>query len=640
MANQKITECRPRNIIILSDGTGQRGGLYVDETRSNIYKLYRAARVAPDSTIDPGRQAAFYDPGLGTLQPGGTSIERAFRWLYNFVSQATGLGITRNIIDCYAAIVQLWRPGDRIFLFGFSRGAYTVRCLASVICYCGIPTSEQDGKPLRRDLGNARRVATRAVKSVYQHVSSPRDAKYTLQRRQLAVQFRADYRSNHAGTTDTPNAFPFFIGVFDTVASLSNTGSLVVLCLMYAALHLGLAGTLSLLLAPFSFWYWFGWLAIGAFGLVIAAYVYTHLKFSFSLRQHFFWDVIHLTTFRQRFYDQYLRPEILYARHAISIDERRNDFQRVPWGARQTDYWKAERKVDSFEQVWFAGNHADIGGGYPENESRLSDISLQWMIDQATDARLGDDALLVDRAVLKPSGRADGMQHDETQSSVFRWVKKTLREPLPQAPLHASVLERFELNEIQQYDIMAPYRPEALRTHDRLTGYYADVPLPRVTGWQWFQLYRKSFRVALARRLDAICGAMLSRIYPSDWTPEPPMDDNKRILTPDSIVSLIGLLALVAVAGLGAWIWLFWQIVPWLREGVWHSYPVATFFHPRTNWIGLQFITNWLVALPVTFVLAIFGVALFWGFGLISTKMYQCASRDARRARTDESLIG
>jgi hypothetical protein len=71
----------------------------------------------------------------------------------------------------------------------------------------------------------------------------------------------------------------------------------------------------------------------------------------------------------------------------------------VPWGARQTDYWTVERKVDAFEQVWFAGNHADIGGRYPENESRLSDISLQWMIDQATDARFGDDALLVDRGV-------------------------------------------------------------------------------------------------------------------------------------------------------------------------------------------------------------------------------------------------
>jgi hypothetical protein len=42
----------PKNIVILSDGTGQRGGLFFDERRSNIYKLYRASRSGPDSTVD------------------------------------------------------------------------------------------------------------------------------------------------------------------------------------------------------------------------------------------------------------------------------------------------------------------------------------------------------------------------------------------------------------------------------------------------------------------------------------------------------------------------------------------------------------------------------------------------------------
>src|SRR5450631_121888 len=46
---------KPRNILIYSDGTGQRGGLYFDEARTNIYKLFRATRVAPDSTIDPDK---------------------------------------------------------------------------------------------------------------------------------------------------------------------------------------------------------------------------------------------------------------------------------------------------------------------------------------------------------------------------------------------------------------------------------------------------------------------------------------------------------------------------------------------------------------------------------------------------------
>ena len=71
---------------------------------------------------------------------------------------------------------------------------------------------------------------------------------------------------------------------------------------------------------------------------------------------------MHLTTFRQQFYDQTLDERIGYARHAISIDERRGDFKRVKWGeGKRIERPAMERLV----QTWFAGNHADIGGGYP-----------------------------------------------------------------------------------------------------------------------------------------------------------------------------------------------------------------------------------------------------------------------------------
>src|SRR5437773_8954615 len=157
------------NIIIYSDGTGQRGGVLFDERRSNIYKLFRATRCGPDSSVNPSEQLTFYDPGLGTAPPGHEGsglIGTAARAFYNLVSQATGLGITRNIIDGYAAIIRLWRPGDRIFLFGFSRGAYTVRCLSSVLGFCGIPTHDKGSKPLCRDEKNSKRIASEAVKTV------------------------------------------------------------------------------------------------------------------------------------------------------------------------------------------------------------------------------------------------------------------------------------------------------------------------------------------------------------------------------------------------------------------------------------------------------------------------------------------
>ena len=67
---------------------------------------------------------------------------------------------------------------------------------------------------------------------------------------------------------------------------------------------------------------------------------------------------------------------------AISIDENRANFARVPWhSVKQTS--RDERGLQWFEQVWFSGVHADVGGGYPENESRLSDFTLNWMLQWA-----------------------------------------------------------------------------------------------------------------------------------------------------------------------------------------------------------------------------------------------------------------
>jgi uncharacterized protein (DUF2235 family) len=55
-----------KNILIFSDGTGQAGGYMPDEARSNVYKLFRATRVSPETCIDPQEQVAFYDGGLGS----------------------------------------------------------------------------------------------------------------------------------------------------------------------------------------------------------------------------------------------------------------------------------------------------------------------------------------------------------------------------------------------------------------------------------------------------------------------------------------------------------------------------------------------------------------------------------------------
>ena len=166
-------------------------------------------------------------------------------------------------------------------------------------------------------------------------------------------------------------------------------------------------------------------------------------------------------------YETDLSPEVAYARHAISIDEHRKSFDRVPWGGSDSE----KKQVPGwFEQRWFAGNHSDVGGSYPENESRLSDISLEWMLSAAAEA-----GLIYDPSVLHLYPDATGPQHDETRTSfIFKVAAKLNRTIDKDAPLHSSVLERFAAVEVLQYDKMAPYRPESLREHAQVKHFYTS----------------------------------------------------------------------------------------------------------------------------------------------------------------------
>src|ERR1700685_1335494 len=111
-----------KNIIIFSDGTGQAGGITFDEVRTNVYKLYRACRVGPDTPSDPSEQVAFYDPGLGSPADGANIKILWARKIYNLASMATGLGITAHIIDCYAAWIAFTAMAIGCFWGGLAAG--------------------------------------------------------------------------------------------------------------------------------------------------------------------------------------------------------------------------------------------------------------------------------------------------------------------------------------------------------------------------------------------------------------------------------------------------------------------------------------------------------------------------------------
>lgn len=122
-----------------------------------------------------------------------------------------------------------------------------------------------------------------------------------------------------------------------------------------------------------------------------------------------------------KFYDLHLDSKVWYARHALSIDENRKEFDRVIWGSIHNEGLERPNNFPEWlEQIWFAGNHADIGGGYPENESRLSDISLKWMVDVAMnlpDSKTSNgNGIKVDTRFLQLNPDPLGPQHDERES--------------------------------------------------------------------------------------------------------------------------------------------------------------------------------------------------------------------------------
>lgn len=124
-----------KNVVICLDGTGNQMRSKGD---TNVVRLY--AMLQHD---DPALQVAYYDPGVGTFSAQGAWTPIA-KGLSKFFGLAFGTGLRQNITEAYTFLMRNWEPGDRIFLFGFSRGAWAARALAGMIGELGIlrPGSE------------------------------------------------------------------------------------------------------------------------------------------------------------------------------------------------------------------------------------------------------------------------------------------------------------------------------------------------------------------------------------------------------------------------------------------------------------------------------------------------------------------
>ena len=340
-----------KRIIVCCDGTWNRA----DQESAgapcptNVVKLaYRIAKRSADGTS----QIIFYDQGVGT----GNAIDR-------LTGGAFGDGLEDNIFDAYRFLIANYEPGDEIFLFGFSRGAFTARSIAGMIRKCGVLE--------RRHV----QLYVEALKLYHDPGVHP-DDKHAL-----------DFRDKHSCCGRDAIAIKY-IGVWDTVGSLG----------------IPLRGLRS------------------------------------------------LTRKKYLFHDTELSGTVEFAFHALAIDEQREPFQPTLWAEKP-------KPNQTMEQVWFAGVHSDVGGGYAE--TALSDIPLQWMMDNAKRAGLAfDDQVILARPL---SGKASGTLHDSRKGfyNLARPFNRAIGLGATQS-VHPSVLDRW--------DQTASYRPGNLRTYLQAVG--------------------------------------------------------------------------------------------------------------------------------------------------------------------------
>jgi len=189
----------PRNLVVCCDGTGNVLGNQHD---TNVVRLARLC-------ANDAQQLVFYDPGVGTASglPSVDAIDSIQSKLTMVLGLAFGRGIYENISQAYEFLVQNYRAGDRIFLFGFSRGAFTVRCVSGLVTEYGIVRASS--LPLLPLM----------IRNYFApHVPADRKTQH-------GRCFTRDVRE-HFTDEDGRNAEIHFIGVWDTVSSVGGVRSM------------------------------------------------------------------------------------------------------------------------------------------------------------------------------------------------------------------------------------------------------------------------------------------------------------------------------------------------------------------------------------------------------------------------------
>ena len=372
----RVDRMATKNIVICMDGTGNRGG----RTRgTNVWRIFNSVdrnRVTP-------KQITYYDDGVGS---------DGFRPI-RLAAGAFGFGLSRKIRNAYAFLAENYEEGDRIYLFGFSRGAFAARSLAGMICRCGLLRREPfvTGRQQSRDRMVKRVLkAYRSEKNILQ--SGEEDHPPPERIRECLGLEKLELRQ-----------VPIhFIGVWDTVDAVGGT-----------------LGTLSVV------------------------------------------DCLSRTIFGKRwwgFHDLKPHRDIHSAFQALALDDERKTFHPKIWippkarlsggSAKQSGKDSVDSEATGGEtqqivqQVWFAGAHANVGGGYPKDS--LSLVPLLWMMCRARERELHflNSKWVAFCEAADPHGRIYDSRAGFT--AFYRYGQRKVYCHGQKPAVHASVLERIE----------------------------------------------------------------------------------------------------------------------------------------------------------------------------------------------------
>ncbi|SRR6266404_1978470 len=321
-----------KRVILCADGTWNEPESKSNESGrpqpTNVLKVARAVLPASSTGIV---QVVYYHEGVGTLGN-----------LDKWTGGAFGRGMEKNVRSLYRFLVYNYEPGDEIYLFGFSRGAFTVRTLVGFMNDVGLLQKEDEY--FTPELYNLYQSSTPTGSEEWKHafrkIKNPR-----------------------------PCPLIHFVGVWDTVGALGPPGAL---------------GQL-------------------------------------------------LNRNKFKYHDIQLHPTVLHAYHALAIDERRKPFAPSLW-TQPTDW------TGTLEQVWFAGVHSNIGGGY--HPDGLANEALHWMVEKAED--LG---LEFDKPFLAHYRPCFNSPLQDSMSQVYRLMGPNVRAiGTCDEGIHQSVFDRVNLS--------------------------------------------------------------------------------------------------------------------------------------------------------------------------------------------------